>query len=445
MNQDVAGREMEEMLKARVPERLRIGVVVFGVANIALLVAAHICTGAITRVDGQAPFGQLHPHIASQDNLLSAVARLAGANAWALAFVVAIMSGLWPYIKLLNTIAVVHITHRGAMMRESAQTALALLEALGKWSFADVFLLCVNMTIFNIDTPVHHLRLIGSLQVTMWMEPRFGAVALVIAIIGSALVTHWAAWELSSQQAVADEGTPILDGQAQAEAGQRLAEPIVASNPRLRGLTRTFGICLPILAAVLLVLGCAVPMMKVARSGFLGNMLRASAGDPPDSVKLSVFSMVHSMLAVPDPRGGVATGFFAVVVFVLAFVVPLLELLLLAVSSALPEGLRRRRSIAVASWCHSIDCMEVVLIAVLVTVWQLSRVVSFNIGNECAPFASIMNSRPLLTVAGVGFLASSDCFLAIATLGLGWWLLLGSVALRTGAWFASGHGLLKAH
>merc|ERR1719482_1458375 len=80
------------------------GLPVLVFADLCLLLAAHMSIGATTEVDGTAPLGTLQPHTASSDNLPSAVYRLARAKAWLMVVVVALLSGLWPYLKLLGTL-----------------------------------------------------------------------------------------------------------------------------------------------------------------------------------------------------------------------------------------------------------------------------------------------------------------------------------------------------
>jgi len=434
----------DNVLRPAVPQRLRLGLPVLMVGNIALLVAANICVGASTEVDGHAPLGALAPHTASSDNLPSAIRRLAEARVWFMVIIVALLSGLLPYLKLLGTLMMVAFTDQGSIGKARGYQGLCVLETIGRYSFADVILICFNAVIFDISTGGEYtIMLFGGLEINMCMQIKFGAVALILAITLSTLLTHWAAFELAPPTPVvpvpgaAEESDPLLTSDQCADS----AKDMSTRDSVALSLTTILG-----LAA--LIVGADVPMVVIERGGFLGNLIRPHE---TRDLHLSVFSMTKELFRAAHSRGGGGTtAFFGVCFVALTFVAPLVELLALLTSAVMSVIARRthassRRSTRwhrmarqAAEWCHSFGCTEVLLLVCLATLFELHRVVDFNIGDECAPFAALMNNKVLLSIAGLGFAASDSCFEPVSRLRAGWWILLSVVVFRSIGWRLEG-------
>lgn len=413
-------------------------------ADLALLLSAHICRGASTEVAGQAPFGALKPHTASDDNLFSAIKRLSQAHAWAFVFIVAVMSGIWPYVKLLGTAVAVQLAHSGVVARRKSILALRLIEVLGKYSFADIFLICLNSVIFNIKGGPYRIILVGKLEVDMRMQLKYATLALVFAITISTFLTHWAAHELTRQELLLEECDD--DDDLFSESGLEQRRPLLGEEGSWgegehgpeEAHTAWITACAllaPLIGAVALVSGARTPMLSIYRGGFLGNLIRPMEDQV---LQLSPVSVANMMLSNAENRPDVSYVHTMVVMFVLlTTVAPFLELLFLAATS-LSAAVGRRRAAGVArmcaDWLHSFDCVDVLMIVVLITLIDLHTVVEFNVGSECKPFADIMNNRKLLTLAGIGFAASPSCFEPVPQLQEGFGVLMVAVALRSISW-----------
>jgi len=413
-----------------VPSRLRICLPFFAAADLSLLCAAHLLKGASMQVSGEAPLGLLQPHTASEDNLISAARRLGSAHAWVSFAIVVGLSGLWPYVKLLATLLVVMLVDARRCAVDQGLRYLWIIEVLGKYSFADVFLTCINAVIFDISTGGKY-RIMGlfNLELNMWMELQFACAALITAVTFSAFLTHWALHELhrmkSEAHVAVGHGSLDVPG----------VDP--PSWSRYRILAAVAALC----GAGLVVLGSVLPLARVERGGFLGNLIR-----PTDdrSLSLSVFSICSRMLH--SGGSNAVSTILVVYFFALTVVAPLLEFVLLAVDAfSSRSGRIARRARMCARWAHSFGCLDVLLIVVGALVLELHTVVKFNIGDECEPFGSLMGDKTLLRLAGLGFAASTSCFDPRPSLACGSAAVLGAVALRWSAWHAheAMHGVQK--
>lgn len=425
------------------PARLRIGLPLLGAANVALLVMAHVSKGASTEVKGTAPFGQLKPHTVTDDNLFSAIGRLSEAHVWFMVFIVAILSGMWPYMKIAATLGTVGLVDAGVLSKTACHKMLCALEVLGKYSFADVFLVCFNMVIFEISTNgEYRIMVFGKFELDLFMQLKFGAVALISAVAFSALLTHWAAFEIDllllrcSSSCLVEESIPLLAQEADLQRDGPTGESVDKTGvPRALQDAPWIGRAIALAATggfVALALGLWLPMLDIERGGFLGHIIR-----PPESrnLHLSVASMSSAMLTSAASKLDLAYLFFAVLFVLLTVIAPLLELVALIVCAMSDVQTRWQNGVVlVAAWLSSVGCIDVLLLVCLATLFEVQMVVDFNVGRECAAFADIMNDKVVLGLAGLGFAASSSCFELVPRLRTGWWCLLGSVLLRSLAW-----------
>mmetsp|Transcript_53336 Transcript_53336/g.88419 ORF Transcript_53336/g.88419 Transcript_53336/m.88419 type:complete len:442 (-) Transcript_53336:25-1350(-) len=409
----------------------------FGIA--VLFLFAHLLPGATTKTEGFAPLNDLDD-IVSQDNIVSAIQKLAGAQAWLIVIIVAGLSGIWPYLKLLGTALLVSYVESGRIQQDAGYKGLLILEALGKWSYADVFLITTNVLVFNASTGGEY-RVVGfgKFAVDLYVTLHFAVLALIIAVTLSSVVTKWAIFEVSEQTQISAEG--------QEEAGEAESRPLLDKDHGLGDNTLTLGWartltekeipwvscgCLAFAAMLCTIIGACVPYMQVVRAGFLGKLIRP---EEDQVLNISIFSTARKLA-----EGDGMHKMFAILGLVFSFLMPMLEVAGLAACaiSALQIGgvsakVFRYGRVA-ADICHSFACVDVLLIVALATIAQLHTVVDFNIGDSCTSFGGIMSNNVLMTVAGLGFAVSDKCFEPLPGLQSGFFWLLASVVFRFGAW-----------
>jgi uncharacterized paraquat-inducible protein A len=83
--------------------------------------------------------------------IFSSVKKLWNTGSYALAILIVIASISWPYVKLCLTLAAWMFPYRSARRRERL---LEIVDALGKWSFIDVFVLLIIMVAFRATIAV---------------------------------------------------------------------------------------------------------------------------------------------------------------------------------------------------------------------------------------------------------------------------------------------------
>mmetsp|Transcript_686 Transcript_686/g.1424 ORF Transcript_686/g.1424 Transcript_686/m.1424 type:complete len:470 (-) Transcript_686:113-1522(-) len=414
----------------RLPPHLRLGLPVLILGNIALFLCSHFLKGGSTQITATV-MNKNMDMVAGEDNLISASRRLAQSGAWGAVCIVALLSGVWPYVKLLGTLGCLALVDFGVCGYSRSYRGLVILETVGKWSFGDVFLIVINIVIFDISTGgPYSLVGLGEMELHMQNKVHFAGLALIIAVAFSSCITHWAAHELRRLElediSHEDEAerTPLLD---QEDLGSKTMK--TDADPKRKWLAFMAGLTLVMstTSIAFIIVGSSIPYMEVDRHGFLGNLIR-----PKEDKKLfiSIFSTTQRLW-----EGDKMYQTFGALCLIFSFVMPVLEVVMIAVSaigilrSGISSKLSRFSRFA-SDACHSLACIDMVLIVGAIVVAELHTVVGFNIGNTCKPFEMMLTNKVLLDAVGLGFAASDSCFDPKPKIQTGFWWLLSGLGLR---------------
>jgi hypothetical protein len=114
------------------------------------------------------------------------------AGVYALSILIALFSGVWPYAKLLLLILCWCVPAKILSLRRRGHI-LILLDALGKWSLIDTFVLMMMMVAFHFSLapPVTPYTPAGSISFDAYVEPHFGFYSFVVATMISLVTTHF--------------------------------------------------------------------------------------------------------------------------------------------------------------------------------------------------------------------------------------------------------------
>ncbi len=154
-----------------IPFIIRILVPVVVIGNMLLFLSGHMSLGAAVTVDLEIAGESLPLGSVFEFTLASSMLDMWEAGAKALAVFIAIFSGIWPYTKQSITLImwfvptrIVSSSRRGAV--------LSWVDALGKWSFVDIFVLVVTLAAFRIS--------IMSPNDFAFLLPEFYSVELIV-------------------------------------------------------------------------------------------------------------------------------------------------------------------------------------------------------------------------------------------------------------------------
>ena len=105
-----------------------------------------------------------------------------------IASIIAILSGAWPYIKLLSMLFMWYIPGH----REAQRRGLWWLDVLGKWSFVDLFFMVITTTSFKLESNMKAFNT----PMKIGVEVASGFYVFMFAAVLSLLVTDIMVWLL---------------------------------------------------------------------------------------------------------------------------------------------------------------------------------------------------------------------------------------------------------
>merc|ERR1711865_3443 len=121
-------------------------------ANAILFISSNAGSGASIFVDisagGQNLFPSLPP--AFDFSLVNTIVEMAQGRVWLLVFVIGFFSGVWPYVKMGMMLACWFIP-ANKLSVPRRHKLLELLDAFGKWSLVDTYVLVLFVVAFSIN------------------------------------------------------------------------------------------------------------------------------------------------------------------------------------------------------------------------------------------------------------------------------------------------------
>lgn len=406
------------MLNPGLPFLVRYGVVLVLLINIAMFIASNASVGAsVYLVARSGESSTMFPSLFNF-SLINSVRDMWNAKVYALSILIALFSGVWPYTKLVLLLVcwcsparLVNLQWRGRI--------LIMLDAMGKWSLIDSFVLILMMVAFHftLAPPVTEMTPEGSIVFKAYVEPHFGFYSFLIATMLSLVITHFVIkmHDLSLEREHSEssvEGKEALWSHASSGTQYRAAYLL------------TIVTVLLCISGVLVAFGISIKSFEFSFHGAFGVLLKFL--DNPDTLSFSVVSLgrafPHSSIE-PDSLG---TRFIQVSFFIFAVAMPIAYVFCLLVLWMVPLTYKfQSRLLTITATIHAWSALEVFVISIIAALLELQQFAQFIIGNKCD-----MINKFLRTPLANGLLHGDDkCFDVEATLKTGCWVLFAACAI----------------
>lgn len=388
------------------------------VVNIALLIAGHFCLYLHVHSTIQCSLRDIPDRTISPLNFIGTISRSMHAHAYLMALTVTVWVVAWPYVKVIATMATASWTRSKQITKDKAVMVLERMNVVAKWSFVEVFFFCFAAMATSMQTPTHEINVklahaghldirakAGTFSFASNIQLLPGAMAMIAAIMVATALTHWVVHELE----------PPSKALIAAKRDERDHLPALMAA---------------IAALLFLLLGLDQSMMTFDRQGFLGKALGKRS-----KVDMSVHSMISMLREEPSLADQPAVQVLRVIAVFLALVAPTLEMMFLIASlhwAKVDVGLSRQMR-RVAEWLYSFDCIEVLLFNCLVALCDFSNFMAYVVKDECERMEGFITYRELDKL-GLLYLYDTSCIKIRSRLGLGFWLFLMVVVLRSVAW-----------
>lgn len=329
--------------------------------------------------------------------LVSSLRHFWSSRAYALATLIGLFSGVWPYVKCFAMLIMWFVPASEPVRGRG----LHWIDLLGKWSLIDSFFLCLMAVGFGFDT---ELELLGmGIQVSIMVRPGWGVYSFVIATIWSLFTSHYLSHLHRHAMERRTWSSAFLESMSE-PPHESLVNRTYAPMERRRRFKCLWLGSVAVWVVLLTALGVTLagqlsPTFRFTFSGLAQLILT------PEK-QVTDYSMVSIGAKIPHAarEGGYLAGegwnwFLCAQFFALAFIIPLLRLALLMVLWSVPMTLKTTKRLyslaTILSAWSALDVFLVSIVAAVLEIGQLSaEVISYAFGGIEGTVCGLLGSLP---------------------------------------------------
>ncbi|KAL3817082.1 hypothetical protein ACHAXA_009913 [Cyclostephanos tholiformis] len=444
---DLNNRMTSLFRSSEVPLFIRVFIPVIILGNIALFLSGHLSLGGTVNISGSFAGQSFNVDGFFEFSMAKSTVEMWNAGAKELAILITIFSGVWPYVKQLTSLFVWFAPPR-RMSFERRGSLLLWLDILGKWSIIDVFVLLMTLASFrlSIESPENLSFLPSSLySINMLVVPLWGLYANLIAQLVSQVSSHVIIHyhrkccmvavqaqevERNMERTTSSSSSPPLPPPNNPEnlPSHQFTLDYEASSKRaivkksVNWILSSFFFSF----VILVICGCALPSFGIEVFGLVG--LAVESGRQFEQAKdfYSVFGLATMIMEqaryLNTAKDLIGLGTLASLLVITVFLVPLAQAVTLFSEWFRPMTKEQRLRNTVlneilAAWQY----MEVYVLSIVISAWQLGGVSEFMINAYCGKLQGTFTS---LSYYGILSADDAQCFRVEATLEEAAWILV---------------------
>jgi len=400
---------------SQIPVIFRIGVPIVLAGNIATFVFSNKGVGAAVKL--KLRVGEVAPELPTlfEFSLVNTIVDMWKAGVYPLSILVAVFSGGWPYLKLA-LMMICWLFPLSWLPETRRETLLMALDALGKWSLIDAYVLSLMLVAFRFSISNSGDE-VGTqfFSADVIVNPELGFYLFLLATIASLLTTH----VVLHYHRFSDRSKKIESG-GEKEALCNHIYP--ASSYGLRGhgrvLCTRFGkfliSFLLVVAFAVILAGSIIESFKFEFKGlaglFLGN--QANRG-------YSLLSVTHAIPQAAENPNFIGVIWIQAVFYTVSFAVPLTHLVVMIFLWWVPMTARTQYSVfyfteVLNAW----SALDVFVVSIMAAILEIQQFAEFLVGDKCDVIDSFLKEYMNNDLDGY-----NTCFTVIATLSDGCWVL----------------------
>jgi len=445
-----------------IPVYTRYLVPVVLVVNIGFFLSGHLSLGASVNIEAQFAGESFTVSNFFDFSMARSTVDIWNAGGKELAILILIFSGIWPYMKQLITLILWFLPTRFCSTNTRGNIFLWL-DKLAKWSMVDIFVLVISIAAFRVSIGSPNVAFLTEdfYSVDLMVVPTWGLYANMIAQLLSQVSSHFiihyhrlivkATTRVSSNNDDLASSDPekILATSSHIQDVKDVNEEH-ARRDELRkhafirphrgdadGLQVRRGVDPAVMVFAFLVVffviyGCTVPSFSLEVLGIIGVAVESGQGFDEAVTYHSVFSVVGLLLEEAKFLGTAADslgiGSLCTLFILTILVVPLIQMVALVCQWFVPLTKKnRKRASNLVEILGAWQYVEVYLIALIVSAWQIGPVSEFMINSYCDGLDDTFSS---LVYYGILAEENAQCFKVTATVESGTYVLaLGAVML----------------
>jgi hypothetical protein len=377
------------MMSHAVPDMIRVLLPMFVIGTIAMLLSSNLSVGASVNVfltsSGQSAKEVKLPSLFAF-SLGNTIRQMYQARIYPLLFLVLVFSGVWPYLKLVLLLLgwMVSIPKRVTFQRK--QLLLAL-DALGKFSLVDTYVLVLMMVAFR-----YHLQLTEKMAVDVFVTPSYGFYGFLIAtcaslVAGHAMIFFHRRDELNAPPSSLLENPSAVEEHCEAVMQHAFYVHNISNDgtrlikrKKLRWWVRVLFFVTGIATIILLKVG-------VTRKSFVfefGGLAGMALDDDKRRMSYSLVSLGAALPSSVPTDYGAGIRWLQLAYYFYALVTPFACLTLVLVLWAFPLSLHHQLwVVTIAEITNAWSAIEVFVLSVVAALLEISTFCSFIIGNKC--------------------------------------------------------------
>ena len=447
-----------------VPLYVRIGMPLVIIVNIGLFLSGHLSLGATVTIKASIAGEELLVGEFFKFSMAYSVSEMWAAGAKSLAVLILIFSGVWPYTKQLVTLVLWFLPTRWCSTVRRGKIFLWL-DCMAKWSMVDVFVLLCTLAAFriSIESPTGLAFLPdGFYSIDLMVIPLWGLysnmTAQLLSQISSHFIIHFhrrvvasgSSPLLSDSDGLGGEDNKDVDHLANASASIASIDSCAKQKQQRQHLSalcqhkyRTdyhrhgpLGIVRPLTSKViilgaiavtaLIIAGCTMNSFSLDIMGIVGIAVESGQGFSQAKTYHNLFSLAGVILEqarfLDTGRYYLGLGTLACLLIATTLFVPILQVWVLVRQWLAPLSQRGRRRVHIAIECLAAwQYVEVYIISLIITSWQIGSVSDFMVNAYCGDLSTTLSS---MAYYGVIDPTDAQCFRVEAQVEEGMYVLI---------------------
>jgi len=400
-----------------VPRTSKYGVAILNGMAIMLFLSSNLSVGATLNVraqkfveddDASASLVDVFLPGVFTFSLIDTVGNMWNARVYALACFIFLFSGVWPYVKLgmswYSWSAPVGVAQREVILRR--------LDAFGKWSLVDCFVMMLFMILFHFEISAVDPTSGDSGALTVSVQPARGFFVFLFATMLSMCIGH------------ATMVYHKLDIKLEAEREEECEDEERKAVWRCDAMRDKVSWATVVVVTMLLVANVATFVYAFFATSieftFLG-VAGAALGEESSTRTISLHGVARQVRDASPELSRSMSQLLEWVLLLFTFAMPLVRRVMMLVLWLLP--LRRNEYEAVwfgKDFIEAWSALDVMVLSFVAVIAQIRQFLGFMIGNNCQSINDVLEQL----VSGPLYRGHDLCFDVDSRLGLGAWLLL---------------------
>eukprot|EP01088_Endostelium_zonatum_P017357 TRINITY_DN5082_c0_g1_i1.p1 TRINITY_DN5082_c0_g1~~TRINITY_DN5082_c0_g1_i1.p1 ORF type:complete len:1107 (-),score=186.33 TRINITY_DN5082_c0_g1_i1:147-3467(-) len=416
-----------------IPTLVGLNIAIFVLSNTSVGGSVHVRASGATSSDSHVDSPSMFSF-----SLSNTIRDMWRAKVYPLSLLIATFSGFWPYAKLLLMLICIFVPTRllSASVRE---TLLRMLDALGKWSLIDSWVMVLMLIAFSLKVRIPPDTEAPGMMFRVYVEPQIGFYTFLLGTMSSLALTHVVVaihrhvnnslLPVPSKPQITDKSISGRKTNKKQNKKKYRALVIAAEGKYLRWLVPP----LLIISFVTLILGLLADSFRFEFKGAAGWGLGVLSS-PDSSPPVSSYNIIDIAGSIPaasvTPNAlGIRLIQFTFIVFVIC--VPIIHIIGLMIVFLTPLTFTvQKRLFIILEVLNAWSGLDVFVVGIIAAILEVQQFAGFIVGSKCDKVNPILDSLMGRELVESG--AGEVCFGVKADLNKGCWLLFAAALLELG-------------